>query len=251
MIHYPIEVNNPVPVLDFKLSTEEPTRTSSRYLTVHGQKVFDLGILCETCSFLYTRLSDTPMPLQPDELSLLLHNGLESVNKDIIETIRKLIPSGQYTTGLITLFPEFVKHLGYVGYGEITESFYFAGKDKVDDHGEIEQAIIPLFTPESLKKNIVEKYKSDIVEGAKPTALAISIAEGKHMMSGGGYDAPDCISLMHFLIDGHHKVHAASELGRPITLLSFLFDYKWAGLTTTHRHNPSMMDVMFDKYYSN
>jgi hypothetical protein len=250
MNHFPVAVNNPKPVLNFELSTQEPTRTSSRFLTVHGQRVFDLGILCETCSFLYTRLSQISLPLQPGELSSLLSDGLKSVDNDIIKTVEKLLPSGQYAVGLITLLPEFVKHLGYVGYGSVEETFYLAGTDKVDEHGEIQQAIVPLFSSESLKKDIVEKYKRRLEEGAKPTALAISIAEGKHMMSGGGYDAPDCISLMHFLIDGHHKIHAASQTGQPITLLSFLFNYEWAGLTTTHEHNPSMMDVMFERYYS-
>lgn len=250
MNRFPIKVNNPNPVLNFELSTEEPTRTSSRFLTVNGQRVFDLGILCETCSFLYTRLSQISLPLKADELSSFLSDGLKSVDNKIIKTVERLLPSGQYATGLITVQPEFVKHLGYVGYGSVEESFYLAGTDKVDEHGEIQQAIVPLFSPESIRKDIVEKYKKQLDDGRKPTALAISIAEGKHSMSGPGYDSPDCISLMHFLIDGHHKVYAASETGKPITVLSFLFDYEWAELTTTHQHNPSMTDVMFERYYS-
>ena len=50
-----------------------------------------------------------------------------------------------------------------------------------------------------------------------PTALALSIADVR------------CVSqrrldwkLIHFLLDGHHKIEAASRLGREITLLSFL-----------------------------
>jgi hypothetical protein len=251
MNRFPIEVNNPNPVLNFELSVGKPTSTSSRFLTVHGQQVFDLGIICETCSFLYTRLSQISLPLQPEELSSLLRDGLKSVDEGVLETVTKLLPSGQYAVGLITILPEFIKHSGYVGYGSVEESFYFAGTDKFDEHGEMQQAIVPLFHPESLKNNIVEEYKKQLNEGAKPTALAISIAEGKHFMSGSGYESPDCISLMHFLIDGHHKVYAASETGKPITVLSFLFDYEWAGLTTTHQHNPPMMDVMFERYYSN
>ena len=82
-----------------------------------------------------------------------------------------------------------------------------------------------------------------------PTALAITIAEGKHFMSGSGYDAPDAISLMHFLIDGHHKIYAASQLNKPITLLSFLYNYIGASIVYTHPHDPDLQQRMFDLYY--
>ena len=249
MNRFPIEVNNPNSVLNFELSTDKPTSTSSRFLTVHGQQVFDLGIICETCSFLYTRLAEISLPLQPKELSSLLRDGLDNVDEAILETIKMLLPNGQYAIGLITLVPEFIESSGLVGYGSVETPFYFAGTEKIDEHGEIQQAIVPLFSPKSLKDNVVEEYKMHLHEGNRPTGLAISIAEGKHFMSGSGYESPDCISLMHFLIDGHHKVHAASKAKQPITLLSFLFNYEWAGLTTTHQHNPPMLDVMFDRYY--
>lgn len=248
-----IKIDNPQPILQFELSTERPTRTSTRYLTIQGHRVFDLGIVCETCLFIYSRIEE-PTPLPPNQLASLLHDGLEIVDEAIVQTVEKILPSGHYTIGLITLIPEYVipvqSQLEFVGYGDVRTPFYQAGNDKVDEHGEIQQAIVPLFSPKSLKKNVVEEYEKRMYEGARPTALAISIVEGKHMMSGGGYEAPDCISLMHFLIDGHHKVHAASKTRQPMTLLSFLFNYEWAGLTATHEHNPPMMEVMFDRYYS-
>jgi hypothetical protein len=254
MNRYSIVVNNPQPVLQFEISTEKLTSTSVRYLTVQGQHVFDLSIACGTCSFIYSRLKEVT-PLPPNQLALLLHDGLQVVDDSIIHTVEKILPSGNYRIGLITIVPEYFvpakNKPGYVGYGDVKMPFYRAGKDKVDEHGEIQQAIVPLFSPQSLKKIMVEEYKKRLQDGKKPTAFAISIAEGKHFMSGSGYESPDCISLMHFLIDGHHKVHAASQTGRPITLLSFLYDYNAAGLITTHDHNPPMMDVMFERYYSN
>ena len=251
---FSITVENPSPVLQFEEEPKPITSTSTRYLTVQGQRVFDLSIACGTCSFVYERVKE-PTPLQPYQLASMLHDGLREVDESIIQTVEKILPSGNYTIGLITLIPEHIvptrNQLEFVGYGDVRTPFYRTGKEKIDEHGEIQQAIVPLFSPNLLKKNIVEEYKKKLLAGSRPTALAISIAEGKHFMSGSGYESPDCISLMHFLIDGHHKVHAASETMKPITLLSFLYDYYAAGLITTHQHVPSMMDVMFDRYYSN
>jgi hypothetical protein len=255
---YPIEINNPHPVLEFEtLPAKNDPRNFplwDRYLTVHGQRVFDLGVTCGTCSFIYSRLKE-PATLSPDELASLLHDGLQAIDEELIETVKKILPSGNYRIGLITIVPEYFLPArdkpGYVGYGDVKMPFYRAGKDRVDEHGEIQQAVVPLFSPKSLKKNTVEEYKKRLQDGKKPAALAVSIAEGKHFMSGSGYESPDCISLMHFLIDGHHKVYAASQTGKPITLLSFLYDYAGAGLITTHEHNPPMMDVLFKRYYSN
>ena len=68
-------------------------------------------------------------------------------------------------------------------------------------------------------------------------------------MSGSGYELPDAISVMHFLIDGHHKIYAASQLNKPITLLSFLYNYIGASITCTHQHDPDLHQTMFDLYY--
>jgi hypothetical protein len=256
MSWFPIKVNNPQPILQFEIEPEPITSTSTRYLAVQGQRVYDLSIVCGTCAFIYSRVKETTS-LPPNDLSFLLRDGLKSIDSLVIEMVKEILPSGNYAIGLITIQPVYISPqkvhdpAGWVGYGEVQAPFYQCGQEKVDDHGEIRQAIVPLFSPKSLKKDTVEKYKKSLQQGSTPTALAISIAEGKHTMMGSGYEAPDCISLMHFLIDGHHKVYAASQTGKPITLLSFLYDYNAAGLITTHKHAPSMMDVMFDRYYSN
>jgi hypothetical protein len=256
MHRFSVEVINPNPILQFEIEPEPITATSTRYLAVQGQRVYDLSIVCGTCAFIYSRVKEI-ISLPPNDLSFLLRDGLRSIDEPIVETIKKILPSGNYAIGLITIQPLYISPqkihdpAGWVGYGEVQDPFYQCGQEKVDAHGEIQQAIVPLFSPKSLKEDTVEKYKKSLQQGSTPTALAISIAEGKHTMMGSSYEAPDCISLMHFLIDGHHKVHAASQTGKPITLLSFLYDYSAAGLITTHEHHPGMMDVMFDRYYSN
>lgn len=251
MINYPIKVINSFPILAFETVSSAYT---PRYLTVQGERVFDLGIACGTCSFIYRRLKEKPS-IPPEILAEILENGIQIVHESIVETVSKILPSGEYAIGLISLNPKYIPSnpgkVSFVGYGSVTTEFYHCGEQQVDAHGKIEQAIVPLFSTKTLNQKTVEKYKKHINERINPTALAISIAEGKHFMSGSGYDAPDAISLMHFLIDGHHKVHAASQLNKPITLLSFLYNYIDASIVTTHDHSPSLDQIMFDSYYKN
>ncbi len=252
-----IEVNNSRPVLEFETlaSKTDPKRFPfwDRYLTVQGKKVFDLGVTCETCQFVYKRLGDIAAPVAPAVLSKLLQDGLKTIDQSIVETVSALLPSGHYNLGLITLKPKLIAFpkppQSYVGYGEVKTPFYLAGEEKIDVNGSIKQAVIPLFSVIALNMQTVQVYKQRVQEGNLPTALAVSIAEGKHFMSGNGPEGPDCISLMHFLIDGHHKMYAASQIGKPITVLSFLYDYNGCGLLSTHPHTPPLDEVMLRRYY--
>jgi hypothetical protein len=249
MNHYPIKVNNPDPILTFETP---PSPYLPRYLAVQGERVFDLGVACGTCAFVYNRLKEKP-PLSPQVLAETLKNGIQKISEPIVETVSRILPSGEYAVGLITLYPIFDRpgrgKYSFVGYGHVNTAFYQCGQKQIDQNGILEQAIVPLFSTKTLNKNTVKNYEKQITEGMVPTALAITIAEGKHFMSGSGYDAPDAISLMHFLIDGHHKIYAASQLNKPITLLSFLYNYIGATIVYTHQHDPDLRETMFDLYY--
>jgi hypothetical protein len=57
----------------------------------------------------------------------------------------------------------------------------------------------------------------------QPTALALSVLDVKQPADWDGEPAiTEHYCLAHYLLDGHHKTHAASELNKPITMLSFL-----------------------------
>ena len=59
--------------------------------------------------------------------------------------------------------------------------------------------------------------RAEFESGHNPTALALSIYDSRAPMGRYYQNA-----LAHFLLDGHHKVMAASQLSRPISILSFL-----------------------------
>ena len=57
------------------------------------------------------------------------------------------------------------------------------------------------------------------------TAVAISILDVKGPTTWVGEQDPDPVEhwcFTHYLLDGHHKLHAAHEAGRSLRLLSFI-----------------------------
>lgn len=83
--------------------------------------------------------------------------------------------------------------------------------------------LVPFHPHGWLKNESLTRYGSCIERGIQPTAVAISILDVKQPAD---WDSSLAINkhycLVHYLLDGHHKVYASAKAGRPITLLSFL-----------------------------
>lgn len=82
-----------------------------------------------------------------------------------------------------------------------------------------------MFPGNWLKRDECEAYKRDINSGHQPTALALTVLDIKQPATWHGKGEPAVTEhwcLAHYLLDGHHKTLAASEVDKPITLLSFL-----------------------------
>ena len=73
--------------------------------------------------------------------------------------------------------------------------------------------------------------------GETPTALAISVVDVR-CPAGRFWD----VTLLHFLLDGHHKMTAASDLNRPINVLSLL----WKDWPFTH---PQFLEKVLELRY--
>ena len=81
-----------------------------------------------------------------------------------------------------------------------------------------------MIPPNWLDADRVQEYKES---ASLPTAVAISVLDVKQPANftedqkRQGYDhAHWC--LAHYLLDGHHKTFASSQVGHPLSLLSFL-----------------------------
>lgn len=77
---------------------------------------------------------------------------------------------------------------------------------------------IPMLPRERLAPERLHHYRALLVNGAAPTAVALSILDVKQYYDS---DRPH-YCLAHYILDGHHKMEAAADTGRPISMVSFL-----------------------------
>jgi hypothetical protein len=80
-----------------------------------------------------------------------------------------------------------------------------------------------MFPSNYLHADAVAAYKASLSRGVVPTALAISVLDVKQpAVWQGEREITEHWCLSHYVLDGHHKLYAAAQAGKPITMLSFL-----------------------------
>ena len=76
-----------------------------------------------------------------------------------------------------------------------------------------------------LTMTTVSEYAEALRTKAPGTAVSIAVLDVKGPADWNDDREPDPVEhwcLIHYLLDGHHKLHAASESGKPFRLLSFV-----------------------------
>jgi len=257
-----MKIDNPNPIIEFVEMvgrSGSPNDEDARQVRVRGLTAYNQGTMCDTCPFLYQQVENITPSLSGVNVSNMLRSGLSSISIEMVNSISTLLPSGDYAVAKLTTLPKFIEikkwivkrdvKLGYaVGYGYIGSDFFLGREIQVDPFGYVEESILPLYSLNYLDRKTIDQYKHHFGMGKKPTALALTIVDGKHSMMGDAFDAPDAFNLMHFLLDGHHKVMAAYEAGAEIDILSF-FRITGSGGTTTHNHTPTMMELILASLY--
>ena len=85
--------------------------------------------------------------------------------------------------------------------------------------------VMPLHNPNRLDRDRIEYWKRKIASGVVPTAYAISIVDDQATATDpfdSTYPYLEQFLLANCLIDGHHRVQAASEMGVLVRLLAFV-----------------------------
>jgi hypothetical protein len=212
-----------------------------RFITLDGKKAYHIGNICGTCAFFFERLEGANDKVSPTELSQRFRKGVTQLNEDLLRTAAAVLPAGEYSALLIKCVPKKVLPSepgdyfreeqvalwgvdSFWGLPHYTKTEYYrtAQLDMTNARGFFE-FIVPMFPTRFLHAEAVSSYKAALSDGTTPTALTISILDVKQPADWEGdprINAHWCLS--HYLLDGHHKTLAASELGLPITLLSFL-----------------------------
>jgi hypothetical protein len=81
---------------------------------------------------------------------------------------------------------------------------------------------MPMVPPSWNESDPVTAYAAELIGGATPGPVAVSISDVCAPAVEQGTDYYTHWVLVHFLLDGHHKLQAAAESGRPVRLLSLL-----------------------------
>lgn len=174
--------------------------------------------------------------ISPHIITNELEQGLLSLEPYLVENIATLIPDGQYIVSLIDVYPNlieigsdhdyFIKEQidcwgedGFWDFPHHPKIKYYRGNDqKIGDTKLLFEFIIPMFPQKWLNRETVKQYQNLISEGRKPTAITLSVLDIKEFYES---EVSHCC-LAHYILDGHHKMYAASLENKPISILAFV-----------------------------
>lgn len=228
-------------VLAFETAGGAHWEAWDRYLTIEGEKAFHIGNICGTCEFFFERLEGANQDASPREVISALEKGVSKLDDDLLSKVSPILPDGDYTVSLMEVKPglvapgteedyftnEQVRVWGidsFWGLPHHPKTKYYRGETKVlSRKSKLFEFIVPTFPVHWLDNETVEKYKSLISAGGRPTALCLSLLDIKEP-SDAQHDPshPEHWCLTHYIVDGHHKVFSAEQVNQPVTILSFL-----------------------------
>jgi hypothetical protein len=236
-----VTVTGSASVLAFESTGSEDHKVWDRFLTVEGKPAYHIGNVCGTCSFFFERLDGANQSISPTEISDSFSQGLKELDEFLLGKVKTILPDGDYVANLSEIFPslvlpgsagdyftnEQIELWGIDGFWNLPHypktEYYRSRTRDLGERRKLFEFIIPMFPGNWLQADECEAYKIDIDSGHQPTALALTVFDIKQPATWAGEPAViEHWCLAHYLLDGHHKTFAASEVDKPITLLSFL-----------------------------
>ena len=236
-----ISVKDSTSILAFESTGNEHVKVWDRFLTIDGKPAYHIGNVCGTCSFLFERLEGANQSVSPSEVSENLRQGLQNIDNPLLDKIKLILPNGDYVVSLFEVNPskvslgsdsdyfsnEQIELWGVDGFWNLPHhpkiEYYRSTTKDFGEKRKLFEFIVPMHPENWLNAEEVQMYKGRIESGQKPTALALSVLDIKQPANWEGEpDVTEHWCLSHYLIDGHHKMFAASIGNKSITVLSFL-----------------------------
>lgn len=217
------------------------TWAGKRLLSLDDHPAFELSYWCGTCQFLFERLEGATETFSLAATQDRLSAGIDDIDDDVVRQYSELLERGEYLPILIELVPaltqpaaasdyfahEQVETWGreaFWGLPVYPRSLYYRSfATRIDDEAHLYEFVVPMVPPSWNDRASVEDYASSMTGGTIPTAVAVSTldvcAPAVALPSSDWYWH---WGLTHFLLDGHHKLEAAAQIGAPVRVLSML-----------------------------
>lgn len=214
-----------------------------RHLRLDGKRAYEFGIKCNTCHFWFERKAGANGSVSLEDVADALNHGLTTLEEETTQSIADCLPSGEYIAILTRILPKLVQPStsdDYFGQEQVQlwgidpfwglphdprTEYYRTGSKVFDQRTELFEFVVPMFPHGWLKSDSLATYTDRLGNGERPTAVALSFLDVK---------SPAVLNVKHeptitehwcfpsLLIDGHHKTYAAAEVGKEMTLLTFL-----------------------------
>lgn len=227
--------------IDFQTEGGGKWAVWDRFITLDGKKAHYIGNICGTCPFIFERQEGANDKISPAELTKSLRNGISSIEKAVSDAAMEILPAGTYKTLLLSCVPQLIvpsKQGDYFfedqiqlwgidpfwGVPHYTKNEYYRTEPaNISNRGGLFEFIVPMFPQRYLHQDTIKAYETLLDHQSIPTALAVSVLDVKQPATWtGDPQITNHWCLAHYLLDGHHKVYAASQARKPISLLSFL-----------------------------
>ncbi|MFD3444373.1 hypothetical protein ACFDTO_07225 [Microbacteriaceae bacterium 4G12] len=214
--------------------------TSGRFLRLDDEDAFELSFWCGTCQFLFKRLEGATQTLDLPEVQTTLNAGLEHIDESVLAAFSQVIEPGTYLPMLLQIQPrlvapgragdyfseEQVATWGVDNFWGLPQHpqvpYYRTWQSAVDDDAHMYEFIVPMVPLTYNSEVVVAEHAQRLRSSAQPTAVAVSTLDICAPATFHSTDYYRHWALTHFLLDGHHKLQAAAETGRPMQLLSLL-----------------------------
>lgn len=212
-----------------------------RVLSLDDVPAFELSWWCGTCQFLFRRLEGANETLSLDDMAGHLANGISDIDKDVIATFSALLPEDDYLPLLLSATPRLVVPMRegdyfaeeqvatwglsqFWGLPEYPQTpYYRTFETAVSADAHLFEFVVPMTPPSWNDAERVAWHARRLTTSSTPTAVAVSTLDvAQPAMDTQSTDYYEHWGLTHFLLDGHHKMQAAAETGRPLQLLALV-----------------------------
>jgi hypothetical protein len=231
---------------------EDPSRWYC-HLLIAGKRVFEFGAPCGTCGIVFRKIASPTHRVSDEEAFRLLGNLDRVPSDDVLRRLARALEPGSYhpivlegavrlvnpgeaddyfATDVVRLFglefPDYQEpgspRTDYYKFGsqsELTRAGRVAGPHKAL----VTSVVMPLHARDQLSRERIEYWKRHQLAGRSLTAFAVSVMDHQAPAvdpADDSYPYKEQFLLTNCLLDGHHRIQAAAELGARIRILALL-----------------------------